>query len=113
MNSQLKDGNCLSKFIIGYGYKLLKKGNQKVFDYEDLYKLEEDQLYTKNFSNFKAYSAKVGKKTLFFAILGYLKTNLIISFTLEMIAKLCLIFVPYILREIIGRLKDPTEKGKT
>lgn len=106
MTRKLKEGNIISRLIFGYAYKIIKKGNKKNFEISDLYELEEDQHYQsihRNYTNYIKSSSK--DRSLLFRMTGFIKRNLAQSITFDLISKMLLLLIPFLLKAIIHQLE--------
>jgi hypothetical protein len=103
--NKLKEGNCLYRIFMLYALKLLKKGNEKVFETEDLWELDDDLFYLPILQNFKKYQQTLpAERTLFWKVIGFAKIHLFIFLICDLIGKLLAMSVPYALRALIAEL---------
>ena len=108
MKRQLVEGSWINRLMLWYAVKILKKGNQKIFELDDLYDMKEDQKYTQNYQNFQKHLKRAPRsRSLLLKILEFQKVKLIIGMILDFLNKMVLLAIPYVLKELINQL-DPS-----
>ena len=114
-NGKLLEGNCISRIFFHYMYKVIKKGGKKIYQYTDLYELEENQKFDKVYNDFIKYLTKQSKKGWNFqkCFIRFILPTWYLKLIGNLIANILALSYPFLLRAIINwfTADDPSDKS--
>ena len=110
----LVEGNLLKRFFFFYTYKVLKKGNEKIFEPSDLYRLKDEDKFEHEFKQFyDYYIIKKEKQWSYEKIIWrYIFPRLFQFIVLLLLAELCTLVFPFAVKRLINWFDNDTADSK-